>query len=489
MVDSHVVDLALFGKTYRTLFIIGEYVPCSDNPRADRLNMRGRMLLTDFVSGFYEIRKVTRSAVTMVRKLKVQAQLEIRAFKSAPQAQDHAKDIAQNLRSALEKLQSDGMKQLKDLGAKILEYRDEIVTPEVDALEAKIKGLEERRYGGIAAITNKITMKLISSNSETAVGQVSTLAIARSELSAAQEISSRATQTRFNMHTCTLNWERLYSDIRGIYYKEISDLLAAEDMTPQRRAKINEEFDVLLDVLLNLTKEMDRVYDVIEAEFGPDRDINRRVEAFRIALPRTSSILKQLSLSQNTVEKHYREQFLKEIRSLAKYALAQLRRVEGVLSSWMIYTGSGSTEPLSFIDDAHEMCTKTTEFFERNWRASATRLRAVLLTKGKKRGSKKNGNSDETEPSGILALSSSSEALRALDDLEETFFAITGFAIRFAMDLMFYDRRLQDETSPKNLSQLLVDPFDVSQDIAEKAHEKLEDEIARLLPVAGSDSD
>ncbi|KAJ3570594.1 hypothetical protein NP233_g4302 [Leucocoprinus birnbaumii] len=486
MAEPQVEILAQFGKTYCGLFIVGEY-ECPDQPRADRLTMRGRILMSEFVSGFFEIRKITKSTANRVLDLKVQAASKIRPADTADVVRDNARSIDQDLKTALDKLQTDGLAKMAKLTNQVTEYHDEVVNPEVAALQAELRNTgasTERPKKGIAAIAQKFVFKLLTDkNSEPQNNQLNLLGTMEADLIAIQDIRTKTQNTRATINSCQIDWRGFLLFIHNDHYKPIHRILNEPEIPPQKRPEIQTGFGNLHGALSRFIENLDLVYDQINAKFGPDRDSNQRLEAFRLTLPHVYNILNQFISTPPLVEKEQQDLFLKETRALARYSLTQLRRVEPVLSTWAVYLRSGLTEPLHFIDDVHQMCTKTTEFFERNSRASVTRIQDLLTKNGKGR------KTDGLMPTKGSDMTPKQRALQDLNTLNVAFFAITGFSIRFALDLMYYDRRAQDATDSEKLTELLSNPFAIQAEVAANVLLALTDEILRLEKIVGTESD
>ncbi|KAF5348530.1 hypothetical protein D9756_009549 [Leucocoprinus leucothites] len=497
-------SLAEFGRKYRTLFIIGEF-ECSGAPRAERLHGKGRLLLGDFVSGFYEILKATKSTVEVIQSLDLRAQNEIRITSQDEDTQRLCKTIWQELEQALANLRDTGGQKMEEFDRRMIkvivnlswllavimldltnesfQYRDRDVTADVHKLidrvnELALKETEDRpgssegTKGRIASMANSLRLAIRFSVEKTGneISKTSPLDIAKTELKTAQEFFTMASEARSTIIQCSLDWSAVHRDIEDDHTAIIGEFLNEPIITPQLKVKIKREFTRLKEVLASSVQQMNSVYKDIDAQFGHGRGINERVNEFQRTVVQISNILKELLSAKKIVDKNQQETYLKEIYNLARISLDQLRMVERVFEEWIIYIRSRSTAPLPFIDDAFQLSTGTAESFEHRWVRSHARLDDILST-SKKRKQKKNDSE-------VLPITSSSEALRTLKELEQTLFAITGFSIRLPLDLLAYDRRPED--MPRVDSGLAIDPFAIAEQTAIKAYEVLKDEIAQL---------
>lgn len=474
-------SLAEFGRRYRTLFIIGEF-ECSGTSRAERLHGKGRLLLGDFVSGFYAILKATNSTVAIIQELDIRVQKDLRITSQDKDTQRLCEAIQEELLLAFTYLKTAGEQNIKELQQRMMKYRDKDVTSEFRKLKIRVdelgfKELEGQSQssrghkGRIVSMANSLKLFIGFSAEKTLEAPKGLpLEIAKTDLQTAQELLKMASKTGNTFTQCSLDWSDLSRAIETRHTSTIIEHLSNPTITQQLKAEIKREFDLLRDALASSIQQMNNVYKDIDTQFGHGRGISARVDEFQRAMAQVSSILKELLSAKKVVDKSQQDTYLKEIYNLARISLDQLRMVERVFEEWIIYIRSQSTAPLPFIDDAFQLNTDTAESFEHRWVRSHTCLDNILST-SKKRTQKKSDSE-------VLPITSSSEALRTMKDLEQTLFAITGFSVRLPMDLLAYDRRPED--MPRVDSGLAVDPFAIAEQTVIKAYEVLKDEITRL---------
>ncbi|KAJ3555827.1 hypothetical protein NP233_g12113 [Leucocoprinus birnbaumii] len=472
-------SLAEFGKKYRTLFVIGEY-ECSDTPRAARLHGKGRLLLGDFVTGLYALQKATKDVDVTVRDLNIKVQREVRIVTDDQDNLDLCQEIKEKLRQAFQDLTDTGVKKLEEFERRMTKYRDKDLTIDINRLIDRVDELSLKETqpspargakGFIASVASSLRLSITLSVEKPPSERKSPLEVAKTELRSAQEIFTIASETRSAITDCSFEWSILTYSIHNTHTTTIFDILSDPAMSVQNKQELGRLFTKLRDGLQSSVKQMDNVYRDLDARFGHGRGINQRVEEFQTAIAQTTTILKELMSAKHLVNKSQQEKFIQGIYDLGRFSLDQLRLVEAVFREWVLYIRSNSKGPLSFIDDAFELNTETAEAFERRWGPVYTRV-DEMLSSGKKRTQKK----DESEE--VLPITSSSQALSTLKELEQTFFAITGFSVRLPLDLLAYDRRPED--TPRVDSGLAIDPFAAAASAAEKAYKVLEDEIFRL---------
>jgi hypothetical protein len=239
---------------------------------------------------------------------------------------------------------------------------------------------------------------------------------------------------------------------------------------------------------------MDDIYTDIQSRFGSEvslmstpryvftdpqqGNINKRLAEFHKAIENMSSTLNQLYLAQELVQHEFRETVLSEIQNLAEYSLAQLRRVNFVLSRLVDHaTSDNSLGPLRFANKIHELLMKTTEEFEK-WRGSHTYLSHLFQSQGTPSTKK------ERKPQKFIAGPVSTtypEVFNALAKLEATFSSITGFAARLVLDLLPHCDGCQDKQSTSQAEDVLFnDPFAINIEITDGALKVLIRKMAGL---------
>ncbi|KAJ3570596.1 hypothetical protein NP233_g4298 [Leucocoprinus birnbaumii] len=497
MLDPAAQSLAKLGENYRKLFIIAEYEE-TDSLCTKRLLGKGRLLLIDFVRSYNGIREKTHSTLDDLRGIKCKArELQI----SPPGNADTARlveRILESLAEALQTLKSEGDGHLKSLVSKTVNFREDTVDPEADALETLLKNLvseEQKHTNFIRRITSKVASTVIQikvsfqvaatkDNNGDSAEPVELIDIVRSEWKAAVEISEKAAETRDNLNGCEFKWKDFIKDIQDDHYEKINDLLRSEKgITPQNKMDIDSELELLVESIENCAKEMDAFYKDIDSKFGAGHGIGERVDGMEKALTHLTSILKQLASARDILNGIQSEKLLLEIRNLTKNCITQLQRMEKVFDKWV--TSGSSPKGKSFLDDAHELNTQTTEIFDRKCVQTFERLRGLLETAKLQLPKKNRTPADYGLPAGRFPVTTLSDARRTLRELSETCYAITGFCIRFQADLTAYSQRPRD-MDPIN-SGHIVDPFSIDRESAERAWKTLEDEIARLNIFQSSD--
>ncbi|KAJ3575732.1 hypothetical protein NP233_g892 [Leucocoprinus birnbaumii] len=186
-------------------------------------------------------------------------------------------------------------------------------------------------------------------------------------------------ETKLRANQCGTAWKVMHDAIFHDYSAVLASLLPTSTMTDKLRR------DISFNMLLRVIAQMDNILKDITMRFGTGRDLNRHVVEFRKATAYTFKSINRLSSAQILVEKDAQGAYSQQMETLASLTSAQLTRIEKVIK----------------------------QLQKPPRRDRSTKWMSTLE----------------------VSVATPSEALTALDDLEEILYVIGDFAIQFAMDL------------------------------------------------------
>jgi hypothetical protein len=215
--------------------------------------------------------------------------------------------------------------------------------------------------------------------------------------------------------------------------------------------------------------------------------MNQRIIDFQKAVGEISDILSRLSSTSKTAMKSSEmTEFLQDIHGLARRSSEYFQSIEKVLSQWKSYTASKSTAPLRFNDDVWRMNIESL-FFDREFRSCCQEVCALVSKKSPGIVAKE---CDDGNPRKHWTtkeeITTPSEILDTLKELEQNLSVTVTFSLLFAADLLRYGQR--QNSADLGATEHFLDPFDVDVAVACGVLNAVKTQIHRLDGLANLDA-
>ncbi|KAJ3552875.1 hypothetical protein NP233_g12773 [Leucocoprinus birnbaumii] len=347
--------------------------------------------------------------------------------------------------------------------------------------------IPNQNKSGIAAMARKSLLKRFASRREIDISDEiaalkRTVDATIDDVCAVQQYCDKVEkEIKLRANQCGIAWKVMHDAIFHDHSAVLASLLPTSTMTDKLRRDISYILNAIFNMLLRVIAQMDNILSDITMRFGAGRDLNRHVVEFRKATAYSFKSINRLSSAQILVEKDAREAYSQQMETLASLTSAQLTRIEKVIKQLLVYLRANTSGPLPFSKDIHDLGTETWKAFSTGWRLSYHEI-GKLLERARQKPPRRD-RSTKWMSTLEVGVATPSEALTALNNLEEILYVIGDFAIQFAMDLgRFLTGRPEDPGAelPGVEPGLFSNPFTIDEATASEALDVITTEIARL---------